>query len=62
MAEALAEADKGRFWASPNPAVGCLVVSGDQVLGRGFTQPAGQAHAEIMALGDCSSAEGATVT
>ena len=61
MAEALAEADQGRFWASPNPAVGCLVVSGDQVLGRGFTQPAGQAHAEIMALGNCSSAKGATV-
>ena len=31
------------------------------MLGRGFTQPAGQAHAEIMALGDCSSAKGATV-
>ena len=61
MAEALVEADNGRFWTSPNPAVGCVVVVGDNLVGRGFTQPAGQAHAEIVALASCTSTRGATV-
>ncbi len=35
----------------PNPRVGCVLVGGSgEVLGQGHTQPAGQAHAEIMAL------------
>lgn len=36
--------------ARPNPAVGCLLVLDGAIVGEGFTQPAGQAHAEIIAL------------
>ena len=60
MSMALAEAGKARFWASPNPHVGCVIAAGDTVLARGFTQPAGGAHAEIMALNDCTDPRGAT--
>jgi diaminohydroxyphosphoribosylaminopyrimidine deaminase/5-amino-6-(5-phosphoribosylamino)uracil reductase len=60
MEQALAEARKGRFWATPNPHVGCVIVSDNKILGKGFTQPVGGAHAEIMALGACASPRGAT--
>jgi len=47
---------------SPNPAVGCVIVSEDgSVAGEGFTQPPGQAHAEVMALRQAGGrARGAT--
>lgn len=35
---------------APNPAVGAVVVNNTRIVGRGWTQPAGQAHAEIEAL------------
>ena len=35
---------------SPNPAVGAVIVQDGRVVGEGFTQPAGQDHAEIVAL------------
>lgn len=36
---------------SPNPAVGAVVVDHTgQIVGEGFTQPPGSAHAEVMAL------------
>ena len=39
--------------SDPNPRVGCIILgSRQQVLGQGFTQAAGQAHAEVMALRD----------
>lgn len=37
--------------ASPNPAVGCVLVNPNGVkVGEGYTQPPGGAHAEVMAL------------
>lgn len=50
---ALAQARLAAPGCSPNPAVGCVLVSqaGD-VIGLGHTQPVGQAHAEVMALRD----------
>jgi diaminohydroxyphosphoribosylaminopyrimidine deaminase / 5-amino-6-(5-phosphoribosylamino)uracil reductase len=51
--------------ATPNPRVGCVLTNlcGD-ILGQGYTQPRGHAHAEIMALRDARaqglSTEGAT--
>ncbi|TKA96810.1 bifunctional diaminohydroxyphosphoribosylaminopyrimidine deaminase/5-amino-6-(5-phosphoribosylamino)uracil reductase RibD, partial [Cereibacter changlensis] len=38
----------GRTW--PNPAVGCVIVKGARIVGRGWTQPGGRPHAEVMAL------------
>lgn len=46
----------------PNPPVGSIVVSGGQIVGRGFTDPAGGAHAEINALRQAGSlAQNATL-
>jgi diaminohydroxyphosphoribosylaminopyrimidine deaminase/5-amino-6-(5-phosphoribosylamino)uracil reductase len=56
MNEALALARQAVGLTGPNPRVGCVIVSaGGELLGRGHTQPAGQAHAEIMALRDAQA-------
>ena len=55
MQRALDEARKGTFTTTPNPRVGCVIVKDGQVIGTGFTQPAGQAHAEARAIADCRS-------
>ena len=53
MSLALSWAEKALFITSPNPRVGCVIINAQGVLlGAGHTQPAGQAHAEIMALQD----------
>jgi diaminohydroxyphosphoribosylaminopyrimidine deaminase/5-amino-6-(5-phosphoribosylamino)uracil reductase len=53
MSLALSWAEKALFITSPNPRVGCVIINSQGVLlGAGHTQPAGQAHAEIMALQD----------
>ncbi|MEX1165640.1 MAG: bifunctional diaminohydroxyphosphoribosylaminopyrimidine deaminase/5-amino-6-(5-phosphoribosylamino)uracil reductase RibD [Hydrogenophaga sp.] len=38
--------------ANPNPRVGCAILNGLDVGGKGSTQPIGGAHAEVMALRD----------
>ena len=51
MAEAIAEGDKARFHAPPNPWVGAIVLDAQGVeRGRGHTQVPGSSHAEIEAL------------
>ncbi len=61
MREALALAELAIGLSEPNPRVGCVIVAGDgSVLGRGHTQEAGGAHAEVMALRDAAS-RGASV-
>lgn len=52
MQQALQLAEKGRYSVSPNPMVGCILVKNNQVVGQGFHQRAGEAHAEIIALDD----------
>ena len=48
--------------SEPNPRVGCVVVNNGDVVGEGWTQPAGQAHAEVVALTQAGAkANGATV-
>ncbi len=37
---------------SPNPAVGAVLVRDGRIVGRGATQPPGQAHAEVVALAE----------
>lgn len=51
MSRALSLADRARFWARPNPHVGCVLVKNGAVVAEGFTQPAGGPHAEAAALG-----------
>lgn len=60
MARALQLARRGRYSAMPNPHVGCVLVRDGQVIGQGFTQPAGGNHAEIEALQSAGDASGAT--
>ena len=60
MQRAIELGQQARYWSAPNPPVGCVLVRNDQEIGAGFTQPAGQAHAEIMALNDAGDANGAT--
>lgn len=50
MRIALDEAAKGLGRTSPNPSVGAVLVKGGRIIAKGYTQPAGQAHAEVMAL------------
>ena len=61
MREALALAGRAIGLSEPNPRVGCVIVStAGTVVGRGYTQEAGGAHAEVMALRD-AAANGADV-
>jgi diaminohydroxyphosphoribosylaminopyrimidine deaminase/5-amino-6-(5-phosphoribosylamino)uracil reductase len=57
LAEAMALAEQAIGLTEPNPRVGCIVGHADgRILGRGHTQRAGEAHAEIMALRDAQAA------
>ncbi|MDO8672096.1 MAG: bifunctional diaminohydroxyphosphoribosylaminopyrimidine deaminase/5-amino-6-(5-phosphoribosylamino)uracil reductase RibD [Dehalococcoidia bacterium] len=56
----LARSALGR--TSPNPAVGAVIVKVGRVIGEGCTQPAGSAHAEVVALRQAGEdARGATM-
>src|SRR6476469_3331321 len=57
MARALALAERGMYTTTPNPRVGCVVVSGGEVIGEGWHARAGEAHAEVLAL-DAARAKG----
>ncbi len=50
MKKALELAYLGRYSVHPNPMVGCLIVKNNQIIGEGFHQKRGEAHAEIHAL------------
>lgn len=50
MAQALLLAGRGLFTTQPNPRVGCVIAHGDEVVGTGFHQRAGEPHAEVFAL------------
>jgi diaminohydroxyphosphoribosylaminopyrimidine deaminase/5-amino-6-(5-phosphoribosylamino)uracil reductase len=51
MTQALGLAEEALYLTSPNPRVGCVLVSPQgQCMGQGHTQAVGQAHAEVMAL------------
>jgi diaminohydroxyphosphoribosylaminopyrimidine deaminase/5-amino-6-(5-phosphoribosylamino)uracil reductase len=50
MRRALANAENGWGQTAPNPMVGAVVVSGDQVVADGWHARYGEAHAEVMAL------------
>nr|WP_172296142.1 bifunctional diaminohydroxyphosphoribosylaminopyrimidine deaminase/5-amino-6-(5-phosphoribosylamino)uracil reductase RibD [Pseudoruegeria sp. HB172150] len=61
MAHALSLASRGLGNVWPNPAVGCVLVNEKRVVGRGWTQPGGRPHAEVVALAQAGdAARGAT--
>jgi diaminohydroxyphosphoribosylaminopyrimidine deaminase/5-amino-6-(5-phosphoribosylamino)uracil reductase len=61
MARALQLAERGLFTTDPNPRVGCVLVKGGEIIGEGWHQCAGEAHAEINALQAAGNeAKGAT--
>ena len=49
----LGQRGQGNVW--PNPAVGCVIVNNNRIVGRGWTQPGGRPHAEAMALGQAGA-------
>jgi diaminohydroxyphosphoribosylaminopyrimidine deaminase/5-amino-6-(5-phosphoribosylamino)uracil reductase len=56
----LGEAARGR--SAPNPNVGCLIVKGGEIVGRGATARGGRPHAEAVALKHAGGkAKGATL-
>jgi len=46
---------KGKGKTSPNPMVGAVVVKNNKVVGRGFHESAGLAHAEVVAINAAGS-------
>lgn len=52
MRKALRLASQGQGLTSPNPMVGAVIVKGGKVIGQGYHQKAGQAHAEVNAIKD----------
>ncbi|MSQ59801.1 MAG: bifunctional diaminohydroxyphosphoribosylaminopyrimidine deaminase/5-amino-6-(5-phosphoribosylamino)uracil reductase RibD [Betaproteobacteria bacterium] len=50
MARALQLAERGLYTTTPNPRVGCVLVRDGVVVGEGWHERAGEAHAEINAL------------
>ncbi|MBS0584178.1 MAG: bifunctional diaminohydroxyphosphoribosylaminopyrimidine deaminase/5-amino-6-(5-phosphoribosylamino)uracil reductase RibD [Proteobacteria bacterium] len=61
MARALRLAERGLYTTQPNPRVGCVIARGEEVVGEGWHERAGEAHAEVHALRDAGArARGAT--
>ncbi len=43
-------AQKGKLDTSPNPRVGCVIVNDGKIIGEGYHQKYGEAHAEVNAI------------
>lgn len=50
MQKALDLAQNGKGFVSPNPMVGCVIVYKNKIIGEGFHQKYGKAHAEVNAI------------
>ena len=61
MMLAIEQAKQGLYTTRPNPAVGCVIVQTETIVGQGFHPKAGEPHAEVFALKDAGAqAIGAT--
>ena len=61
MAVACTLAQRGLARTNPNPNVGCVLVKGERIVGRGWTGSSGRPHAEERALAQAGeAARGAT--
>lgn len=56
MRKAIELAQEGRYFASPNPMVGCVIVKQENIIGTGWHKGMGQPHAEIEALSQAGEA------
>ncbi len=56
MREAISLAERGRGYTSPNPRVGALLVRDGEIVGRGYHESYGGAHAEVNAIADAGDA------
>ncbi|MCI5770301.1 MAG: bifunctional diaminohydroxyphosphoribosylaminopyrimidine deaminase/5-amino-6-(5-phosphoribosylamino)uracil reductase RibD [Dorea longicatena] len=62
MRRAIALAERGRGWTSPNPLVGAVIVKDGRIIGEGYHEKYGELHAERNAIASLTeSAEGATI-
>src|ERR1700750_2875105 len=50
IARAINLAARALYTTDPNPRVGCVLTQGDETVGEGWHERAGQPHAEVMAL------------
>ncbi len=61
MRRALQLGERGRLTAPPNPWVGCVIAKEGKIVGEGYHEEPGKAHAEVSALKKAGSlAAGAT--
>src|SRR5690554_7766851 len=61
MARAIQLAWRGRYSTHPNSRVGCVIAKGNRIVGEGWHERAGEAHAEVRALSQAGQdARGAT--
>jgi diaminohydroxyphosphoribosylaminopyrimidine deaminase/5-amino-6-(5-phosphoribosylamino)uracil reductase len=61
MSRAFALAQRGLYSTDPNPRVGCVLLRDGQIVGEGWHERAGEAHAEVRALAAAgAAARGAT--
>lgn len=58
MRLALQLAQKGCGWTAPNPMVGAVIVKNNQIIGQGWHEKYGEAHAERNALASCTENPG----
>src|SRR6516225_8035043 len=63
LTRAIELAERGKGAVNPNPVVGAVVARDGQVLGEGWHERFGAAHAEVNAIEDCGLADlsGATL-
>ena len=62
MGQALELAGRGLYTTTPNPRVGCVIVKDGVLVGGGWHEKAGLAHAEVLALKEAGDrARGATL-
>lgn len=65
MMKCIQLAKKGRGFVSPNPLVGCIIVSDGKIIGKGYHKKFGGPHAEVNAVNDAKrkghNLEGASV-
>ena len=55
LSQAIELGRNGLGEVSPNPQVGAVIVKGGELLGEGWHQRYGEAHAELNAIADCDS-------